>query len=392
MFELDSVNVKIVEHCNYKCKACNTFSPIADSMEYNLMTYEKDIVRLSELFKKVHSFKILGGEPLLSSNITDYIKIARNNLGNSNISIITNGSLLPHMKKDFYDVVKANNVSFNISYYNSALSKHVDKGIELLQSKEIPHKVVPIHYFAVWHKDNASEDNPQKTYDYCRGRVDSTNLYNGRLYGCSVPFGLIHYDKKYQTNRAMISDGIDIHQKDIKAQDILEHLSKAMQSCKDCTMIHSFINWEEGYSEQSNWDVDDNDLVLKDFTWRDYLEKMDKLSYQIINYDFEVGKIQNHTISENEFASLNNSKLYIWVQDVKSCSFYDEVLKNSIKNKGVHVDGIISNAISTEKELSGFDIIEINEIKESGNIIVLSSDYKNHFTATRKIQKMMNLK
>jgi len=392
MFDLDSVNVKIVEHCNYKCKACNTFSPIAASMEYDLKTYENDVARLSELFKNVHSFKILGGEPLLSSNIIDYIKIARKHLESSNISIITNGSLLPHMKKDFYDVVKENNVSFNISYYNGILSKHVDKGIELLQSNGIPHKVVPIHYFAVWHKDNASEDNLQKTYDYCRGRVDSTNLYYGRLYGCSVPFGLMHYDKKYQTNRSKLNDGIDIYKIGINAQDILQHLSKAMSSCKDCAMIHSFINWEEGPSEQSNWDIDDNSLVLKDFTWRDYLEKMDKLSYQIINYDFDTGKVQNRTVSENELSSIKNGKLYIWVQDVKSCSFYEEVLKNSIKNNNIKVDGIINNTICTEKDLSGFDIVEISEIDESGNIVVLSSDYKNHFTATRKIQKLMNLK
>lgn len=116
MAQLSNLNVKIAEHCNYKCIGCNVHSNIAKEEFYSLEQFEMDLKRVAELID-VKAFHLLGGEPLLNPEIYKYILIARRYLPDSQIDIITNGVLLSRMDENFFEYLIDNQINISISHY-----------------------------------------------------------------------------------------------------------------------------------------------------------------------------------------------------------------------------------------------------------------------------------
>lgn len=94
MNKLENIEIKILEHCNLKCKGCFVFSNIAQQEVYPLKELEKDLIQLNHLFDSIKNIRVLGGEPLLLNNLSDYILIIRKQFLSAQISIVTNGTLL----------------------------------------------------------------------------------------------------------------------------------------------------------------------------------------------------------------------------------------------------------------------------------------------------------
>lgn len=96
-------DVIAAEHCNLNCKGCGSMSPLAEEKFLDLNVYENDLRRLSELSGGVmHHINILGGEPLLHTEIKKIIKITRKYFNYGNIYLVTNGILLPKMDDEFW--------------------------------------------------------------------------------------------------------------------------------------------------------------------------------------------------------------------------------------------------------------------------------------------------
>jgi hypothetical protein len=66
---LESVHLEIhlAEHCNFGCKSCNHFSPLAQKSFPDVSVFARDLRRLGELFGgRARYISLLGGEPLLN--------------------------------------------------------------------------------------------------------------------------------------------------------------------------------------------------------------------------------------------------------------------------------------------------------------------------------------
>jgi GDP-L-fucose synthase len=67
----------LTEHCNLKCKRCSHFCNVAEKEFLDIAVFERDVARMRELCGDDDLFEIhlLGGEPLLHPQITDFVQI-----------------------------------------------------------------------------------------------------------------------------------------------------------------------------------------------------------------------------------------------------------------------------------------------------------------------------
>jgi len=133
---LKYVQTDVVQHCNLKCKSCLHHSNMLDEpVVADFDTVIKDWKRLKELFWGIYEFRIIGGEPLLCSNLIDYVKAAREIFPDSEISVVTNGILIKENEKitKLLTVMHKKNVKFDISVYEP-MKEHLASVKKLLNS------------------------------------------------------------------------------------------------------------------------------------------------------------------------------------------------------------------------------------------------------------------
>jgi organic radical activating enzyme len=124
------LETEIVTHCNLACAQCSHHSPYAAREEYPIDEFTRDVQQLARVMR-VGDFKILGGEPLVSSHIADYITAVRRSGITQKIRLVTNGILLRKIDRDLFDQIDLVEVSF---YPLAApLYEIIKKNIERLQ-------------------------------------------------------------------------------------------------------------------------------------------------------------------------------------------------------------------------------------------------------------------
>ena len=128
---LPSVEMHITDYCNLNCVGCVHFSPIFEKKNPDFNRRIKDLYKLKELFgDSILIISLLGGEPLLNSQVTNYMKVAREVFPDSEIELVTNGLLLPNMKEVFFETSHDNNITLVVSEYfptHKIISKIVDR-------------------------------------------------------------------------------------------------------------------------------------------------------------------------------------------------------------------------------------------------------------------------
>lgn len=91
---IDYMRISITDRCNLRCKYCMPEDPEFIS-HCEILRYE-EILRLCRVAVSlgIVNFKITGGEPLIRSGCTDFIKDLKNTEGVEEVTITTNGILL----------------------------------------------------------------------------------------------------------------------------------------------------------------------------------------------------------------------------------------------------------------------------------------------------------
>lgn len=335
------------------------------------------------------NIRILGGEPLLSKDLMEYILIARKIYLKSNITVVTNGLLLEDMGDSFFLFLKENNISVSISYYIGNTRKKVKKGIERLMEFGISFYVYPTTYFAVEHSDNQCE-NIEKVYNNCKLRIRPVSLYRGHIYACMKPFSIRHYDLKYGTNYKNINDGINIYDEEIDGKAIKEQLEKPMSTCKTCSLKPAYIKWSQGKVEKWQWKNDkQNKNILDYFEWYDYLKGENSLKYNVLEVSKKDKQIKNYFFSEKDIKEKVKGDVYIWISTEKEIYLYEELLKKTIKNLNLNISGILNTGDFVDKLFDYMEIISAREISDKCKIVLLVSDYNRLYSEIKRIKKRL---
>jgi len=264
---LNHIEIHVTEHCNLKCKYCSHFSSIAQEEYYNIKKYQKDIKRLSKITKgNIKNIQLLGGEPLLHPEINKIIKITRKYFPDSDIQILTNGTLLEKIKDDFWKCCHKNKIPVLISIYPINLnwdkifktaSKHQVKiktekyrGTKLTKKNIEEFKIKSFYKISL---DLKGKQNHIANFKNCSSAKNCNNFIQGKIYPCFVSSNIRHFNKKFNKNISITEkDYIDIY-KIKNINEIINFLQNPTPFCKHCKMKTSWHKWEIGNQSIDEW-------------------------------------------------------------------------------------------------------------------------------------------
>lgn len=102
---LQDVRISVTDRCNFRCPYCMPAEIFGERYQFlpqsEILSFE-EITRLARVFVGlgVTKIRVTGGEPLLRSNLPDLIRMMSNIDGLEDLSLTTNGYLLPQMAHD----------------------------------------------------------------------------------------------------------------------------------------------------------------------------------------------------------------------------------------------------------------------------------------------------
>ena len=243
------------------CKNCDHFSPLAEPNFPKIKDFERDIKRFAQISnKELDTLKLLGGEPLLNPQIIDFMRIARENLPNTNIQIVTNGILLNEQKENFWHACKKYNVIISVTKYplnldfdkiKNTAHKH-DVEFEFYGGTDNVVKTslhIPL--------DLSGKQNIGKNFITCFHANNCVMLKNGKIYPCTVAPNIEHFNKFFGYQIPLTdSDGIDIHKATTMAE-VLEFIAKPIPFCKYCNVKCRTFGHEWGISKKEieEWSI-----------------------------------------------------------------------------------------------------------------------------------------
>ena len=243
------LEIPITDKCNLNCKGC-LFACNGNNEEKDI-PYEqlkKDALRVEELFCEVTWIRILGGEPLLHSDIKKLLKMYRKVFPDSEIDLCTNGLLFMKMDDEFFDILKSRRISVHISGYKPVY-ENLEKINNILCRHDIAYTVLKREEFAKYYtlkNDNDKYRNCKECFaSECR------ELYNGRILKCSAVIAFEKLNKKYGTEYVTKKsvDWFDIHENGIDANEIKKQMSKACDVCSYCNIDKTeFFKWDYAFN------------------------------------------------------------------------------------------------------------------------------------------------
>lgn len=249
----------IVRHCNLKCKGCDHFSPVAEKRFVSINSYEKDVKRLADLFNgDAEYITLLGGEPLLHPDITDFIIISRQYFPETLLQIATNGLLLKNMSEAFWEACRKYKVEIMVTKYPINLD-YLELG-KFVEAKKTKYKYLGSSEGGrtLWHfpLDLDGKQKPMDSFTRCRNANLCHTLDNGRLYTCSIAPNIDDFNKYFDKNiQLMDADGVDIHAEGMSGEYILKRLAAPMPFCRYCDVDHRTYDhdWEQSTMNIKEW-------------------------------------------------------------------------------------------------------------------------------------------
>jgi len=254
--KLEYFEVHLAEHCNLNCQSCTHFSPLAEANFPDINEYERDLKRISQLTNKnVGTMSLMGGEPLLNKQCTEYIKIARKYFPETKIQLVTNGILLLSMDEKFWNVMSENNIILRPTKYpiqvdwNRVLELCSKYGvtIEFYNNAD----VLKTSFRIPMCKEGKL--NAKKQFSKCWIAKQCIFLSKGKLYTCSYAGNISYFNKHFNLNLPE-DNGIDIYECD-NIQEILEFLNKPIPLCKHCkiTGMQKDLPWRVSKKQLEEW-------------------------------------------------------------------------------------------------------------------------------------------
>lgn len=295
-----AIGVHIVEHCNLNCKQCDHYSTLAEEEYLDINSYKKDCERLSELFGGEMLFiALLGGEPLLNPQITEFMRITREAFPVGEIKIVTNGVLLPSMPENFWEACKIYDVEISPTCYPIKLdyvglkkladSKGVkytlEKSVQNTQAKKFAKK------YSIYSKGAGGIDLAFEHFISCGQAVVCTVLKDGKMYPCPEAAYASHLKKYFNLDIQLSGrDGVDIYSVN-SGYELLEKVSRPIPFCAYCDATPN------DKAITSDWGISKKDR----YEWLAFSFTEDDMQYlklrKPIVYVFGAGTWGNQTVT-----------------------------------------------------------------------------------------------
>lgn len=232
----------LVEHCNLNCKGCSNFSCIAEPDFVDPENFRHDMERMGEIFGHVcDGISLIGGEPLLHTEIVSLMKTSRKNFTEGIIYVFTNGILLPSMSPDFWEACRENDIGIKISAYPIKLD--IAKITEMAQKYSVNVSWVrdatetERSTFRKQRINLAGNSDIALNFAVCARGNGCITLSKGRLYTCTFAAHIHNFSRCFGQNIELTdADSLNIYD-DMTADEILQELTKPIPLCRYCDTI-----------------------------------------------------------------------------------------------------------------------------------------------------------
>lgn len=187
---VNRLRVMVTSRCSLRCKECSAFVPYVTAPcddEWDKVVL--DIQKFLDAAEAIQEVELFGGEPLVHPDLSKIVGALKNEPRIAQISIITNGTILPEHR--LVEAMKADpRIIFRISSYGSLSSKMEDI-VPILLENGIRHEIID---YKTWYKNSEikllceTDDELRKKFNCCMEGSGMVS-WKGRLYFCTMlPF------------------------------------------------------------------------------------------------------------------------------------------------------------------------------------------------------------
>ncbi len=248
----------IVNHCNLDCKGCNALANTKQEYFFSIDDYEKDFIRLREIFSGIKYLKVFGGEPLLHPRWIDFVKLSRRYFPDAKLVVHSNGILVPNLTLDELRIMHRLNVGFVFTLY-PVTGRLKDTIQTKLEKNDVSYSFTdPVYNFLkVIRRDGGY--NKDEIFRHCYKCI---NLIDGRL-SCGIGDLIAELEKKFDVN---ICDDkykkercINIYETQLNGAEINQLLNTASTLCSYCALVGGYYMnnldntssypWKGGYKK-----------------------------------------------------------------------------------------------------------------------------------------------
>lgn len=252
----------VSDFCNLKCKGCGHFSNRVNEKKFpNEDEFRVALAGLKRKFKNIKSFRLMGGEPFINPNLREFIYEAKNHFPYTDLSVVTNGLLLPQIGDEVIEAIRDCGVIVDISQYPPTRNQ-IENIINFVEKNQI--EIV------------LGEEKTKFMRQFCpHMNSDVEGAYKGciskgchflrgkRLYPCpgvsllyeNREFFEVNITKEMTDNNSFeLSDGKE------NGWEILDGISKPSEFCKYCSSNLEWFDWQTSGKviKKEDWVVSKN--------------------------------------------------------------------------------------------------------------------------------------
>lgn len=236
MLVMPTIEYNVVENCNLACQHCDHASPFMPRSEIAPATIARDLTRLAEV-ARFGELKLVGGEPLLHSELLTVLKICKAAQIASKTTLATNGVLLHRLTEDELRLID----QLWISIYPSIKKKFDEADLQRKCGRTGTR--VNFIYMGTFRKTITDQRNldrdlletifrlcPLRQFNWCH------TVRQGRYYICS-PAPFIEYLFPADSGDSCLRDSsLDLYaSRDLRA-DLLSYVTDQtpLSACQNC--------------------------------------------------------------------------------------------------------------------------------------------------------------
>ncbi len=249
---LKNIQIRIVNHCNLNCKYCGSCCNVDEEKGFvSIEQFERDLTRLKHFFSDIEKIKLLGGEPLLHTGLSEIVKITRRIYNKTQIELATNGLLLMKLENSVYEAFKKADVIINISMYEpfKCVKEEV---LGFLDDKGVKYT---IHSVDKFYKSKllSCKSQIEKSWDICLCK-NCLDYSDGELRRCSLGWGLKKLNNQFGTEFVQLEgeDYINIY-KEEDVKHFMKQINKPSHLCGYCS--DSELKWFDWESASKTVDI-----------------------------------------------------------------------------------------------------------------------------------------
>ncbi len=235
----------LCDHCNLNCRGCAHLSNVCSEKYADKEAYLGDLKQIKKLYWGMQAIKLLGGEPLLNPEISDYVYETRAEFPEAFLYIATNGLLIPRMPGEFFEAVRKTYTIIMLSAYPPTM-KMKDEIEQKLLMENISFFYTPeVNEFQKLRYATSKCIDRATAHKRCREAMPEpcVTLRDGKLYQCGLPY-LEMMNEKFGTEyKIEEGDVVDLY-KETSGWEANKKLYEPIPFCEYCGICPETFQWE----------------------------------------------------------------------------------------------------------------------------------------------------